>query len=489
LAGYLAPELNLSLLRSGDADDIGYVTIGNTSQVALGALVTLREGTNVAQYQVADVQPGLVGLRAVYPGTPSLNSLNYGLTSLAQFSSSAKLIQNAQLVYGQRPQTGAVLSILAPSPTKGQVAAGVLYSAQGIQVPVSRSSTGACGTWSDGLTFLGNNTPRVENLGLLVEVASTNLFVDSQFQAGGWTGSSSGVAPTVTQNAAVAPDGTTTAAMVTYNTAVPPGGWSYITQQNFSPPGNGVYTISVWLKAGTLTSVGLYMVDNGGIPRVVQAALTNQWQRFVLTGTSTATLTNIGLDIGAGDGTTTVGAGTLYVWGAQMEKSPFASSLIKSTVSTASRSADFAHVSNCPLPTNGAVDFLYTPQDGTTLSSSGGSNYCLLATRGAGFVAPGFNLSLGSFGIPVVYSDDGSGQVPISFNAAGNLTWTSSVTYRLRLEWRGTTMSMWRNGVSLGSGTTKSPAGHKDVWLLTREDSFGPLGGHGWISDLKVTSL
>ncbi|MFG1184359.1 phage head spike fiber domain-containing protein [Xanthobacter aminoxidans] len=159
---------------------------------------------------------------------------------------------------------------------------------------------------------------------LLNEGSTTNQVVNSSTPT---TWSKPGTT-TITANAAVAPDGTTTAARIqaTEWTAIPTSGVAAST----------LYTNSIWIKSATGANQNVPLtVNDDGPPFTVVAsktvAITPQWQRVTITGTALATTSNYRLVLGAGD---------YHVWQPQTEKGPVATSLIPTSGSPASRVAD-----------------------------------------------------------------------------------------------------------------------------------------------------
>lgn len=159
---------------------------------------------------------------------------------------------------------------------------------------------------------------------LLNEGFTTNQVVNSSTPTT-WTKPGT---TTITANAAVAPDGTATAARIqaTEWTAIPTSGVVAATQ----------YTNSIWIKSATGANQNVPLtVNDDGPPFTVVASktvtITPQWQRVMITGTALATTSNYRLVLGAGD---------YHVWQPQTEKGPVATSLIPTTGSTASRVSD-----------------------------------------------------------------------------------------------------------------------------------------------------
>ena len=194
--------------------------------------------------------------------------------------------------------------------------------------------------------------------GLLVEEQRANLIRYSRtLETTGsyWSNLTSGTANTLTIDNAPGPDGlSTSASMITYNTAVTGAGTYSVWRHTLATTANGTYTFSVWLKAGTTSSVYLRFSDGGGNRANTLCTLTSSWQRFTVTGATVASITTIGCDIGADGnvGGQTLTAGTVYAYGAQLELGSFATSYVPngSAVAGATRTADVASVSTQAFP-------------------------------------------------------------------------------------------------------------------------------------------
>jgi hypothetical protein len=155
------------------------------------------------------------------------------------------------------------------------------------------------------------------------------LYSEQFNQSGSWGAVSSGALPTVTADAGVAPDGTTTADTLNFTVAVPDGGaWDYYAQQVAVTVGQ-TYTFSVWLKRGAsspATNVNIQARISGGAGDATHAcALTTDWQRFEVSFTPATGATAVLLCIGdSGTGPFTITPGSVLVWGAMMNKGGFA---------------------------------------------------------------------------------------------------------------------------------------------------------------------
>ena len=217
---------------------------------------------------------------------------------------------------------------------------------------------------SDGTLTLfehPNNVPRVEydadgnRLGLLVEESRTNLWVFSQDMSQTSFGGAGG---TATTDQYVAPDGTQTGDLVTMTS-----GQVYAYKSvTVSTPTNVAYTVSCYVKAAEAnTSVGFRIGEFGGAAvgkfhdSDYTAISSTEWTRLDFTQTlEQSDRTQVQAVI-----RTTSATGSLLIWGVQLERGSFPTSYIKTTGSTATRSADVAS-----LP---VADFGYNQSEGTVV--------------------------------------------------------------------------------------------------------------------------
>ncbi len=199
------------------------------------------------------------------------------------------------------------------------------------------------------------NEPRFEKAGLLLESQATNLYINSE-QWG------AGTRVNTTNNSGDSPRGDKTMALIIEDTS--PTIERYAQDRNIILTAGTTYCYSVFVKAHTSprnlylrvasgsTSVvffdpaagawvgsgnGTQFVDRGfddfgnGIYRV--------WMVFTA-GASQSTVIRIQLANGVSSNYTGDGKSGLYVWGAQLEDSPFPTSYIKTEASTVARTAD-----------------------------------------------------------------------------------------------------------------------------------------------------
>jgi len=148
-------------------------------------------------------------------------------------------------------------------------------------------------------------------------VGTENLLLYSEeINQTNWVKSGSGVglAPIVTANTAIAPDGTLTAdTILLQNTGTTSSDFSLINQS--SPVVLGAtYTFSVWLKAATSGDIGKKVRLN--MATSILITLTDSWQRYSLQNTTIATDIASGIRLRGTEGTDT--SVSVHMWGAQL---------------------------------------------------------------------------------------------------------------------------------------------------------------------------
>jgi hypothetical protein len=192
---------------------------------------------------------------------------------------------------------------------------------------------------------------REESEGWLIEGASTNLLTYSeQLDNAAWVKSNT----TITANAETSPDGTATADELNTTVASIFNIRQTVTAQNAQ-----AYTASFYAKAGnkegcivrfsstaapTGPSAAINITNaevtlNSGLADVKVKPLANGWVR-VEASIVTDAAGDLNLTISVADGVTNATTGVIFLWGAQLEALPFASSYIPTTTAAATRAAD-----------------------------------------------------------------------------------------------------------------------------------------------------
>lgn len=283
-------------------------------------------------------------------------------------------------VYGQQASgffNGYLLDVVA---SKGVPSDGLFTS-------IIKRSAGQVGTHNEPITInrtsvgtyvIGGTVytapvgvARIESTGLVVEPPKTNLARHyNDLPGAAWVNVNSGTPVTVTGDTVLAPDGTTTADTLAFP-VVTTGSYALLRLTSPSVPAGGTtYAASVWLKAGTLSSVFITLGDGTGATGATSCPLSATWTRCVVTLTTTASPSSLGFSIGFEGAArpNAVADGSVHAWGAQMELGLRPSRLIATTTSTASRTTEEISIGN-PLKAGDkdawCVDLVASPPDGS----------------------------------------------------------------------------------------------------------------------------
>ncbi len=249
----------------------------------------------------------------------------------------------------------------------------------GAQLEVGSTATAYIPT---GATI--NSAPRFDHnpltgecLGLLVEEQRQNLLLQSEDFSTTWSGGNIlafGSGSTV--NATTAPNGTTTADLITENTS----NSEHSIGQTFTAVSGTTYTFSVFAKyagstdritlrftttawSGSINNQARFDLLTGqgtivfGATSISSQQYPNGWWRFSMTSTSSANGTPAaGIYLHDIGGTALSYAGGavsgIYIWGAQLEVGAFPTSYIPTTGTAATRTASLADVINQAIANN-----------------------------------------------------------------------------------------------------------------------------------------
>lgn len=313
-------------------------------------------------------------------------------------------------------------------------------------------------------TGCGVNNPNAQSVGCGVQSAGTiqpgspgflpttgvtnnitNLALQSQALATTpWTPVGvTAVAPTVTNNAAVAPDSTTTATGITMPTVVVTGSRSFVYQQFDGLTAPGPYTCSGYAK-GAVGNEDFWMVTSNQFFTGVHIHTTTAWQRFQFTWVN-QTSTNyleIGTDL-VDPHQSMTNAQTIYLWGVQCVVGQYPGFYIPTTTVAVTASQ------TTPLPANIAFrDFttLTAFSSGAAITSPSGSTY-----KATGVAAPRVRTS-GKIGATYY--------APLACNSLAG-TWNGICIYN------STNLTAWTDpGATINAAITNTASTWKDHYLL-----------------------
>ena len=278
------------------------------------------------------------------------------------------------------------------------------------------------------------NIPRLDySLGgcpnILLEPQRTNLALySSSFDNAAW--SKTGI--TVTPNQGIAPDGTLTMDLITFDSA------ARATTQGISVTSGATYTFSVWLatQSGTQT----VEIGNINVSAFQSVTVTTTPQRFEVTQVASAATRYPGIKSTA--------AYSILAWGAQLEAGSYATSYIgPTTTASVTRNADVClktGISSLIGQTEGTLfgEFTYSRDDGGTrrlLSLTDGGTTNRITT----YIDSNDKIS-------IYIVDSSSVQVDIR----GLVALVVGTTYKYAIAYKLNDVKLYVNGVEDGSDTS-----------------------------------
>jgi hypothetical protein len=301
-------------------------------------------------------------------------------------------------------------------------------------------------------------------LGLLIEQSSTNLILQSQnaFNTANYTK----FGCTAADSAITSPDGTTTGSSLT-GTA---GSYTqYFVPTNATSLGissASTNTLSIYLKAGTISSVRLYIYNavggtslygtfnlttltgvaggSAGTPTISIVDAGNGWRRVTVTGNLGGSVGQFAVPVVYADN------GTFYMYGFQCEALTFATSYIPTTTAQVTRASDVAvmtgtNFSSWYNPGQGSIVVQAKPPNATQVFST------VLAFAGAtpsqDFIYLGRN---GTNATGFIYVSNVS-QGTFNFG-----TWANGTTGKTSISYATNNVAFCFNGGTVTTNTTAS---------------------------------
>jgi hypothetical protein len=362
------------------------------------------------------------------------------------------------------PDPGYFFSLLASDPAT-ECNGAALVSAEGTSVTHTNATTTryCLGVATNPqLTARAANSPRVSNLGVLVETSRTNPVIrNTALDDAAWT------ATNVTVTADAADDAAGGQAAETLETTAAGG---YIESTAFVP---GVTSATVSLWAGQWVEGDDFSIvvrdTTAGADRATctQAANAEVLTRVACNATGLTGANNHVVRIYPGG---TAGEGGIIAWGVQFESfSNFLTSTIPTAAAAVTRAVDVYTWSN-PTDISAAGCISATVTFGTSTS----------ITVGGSVVSNGTEQMLGTFSSTAVRINDGTNSVTATVpNLAGR-------TVNLRSYWSGSTMGLVADGVA-ASGTFDGSFSSTSVMHIGRTTT-GTGYCNCWVDNIKVGS-
>lgn len=318
---------------------------------------------------------------------------------------------------------------------------------------------------------------------ILTEPQSTNLITYSEeFNNSSWAKNSSGtgVAPIVTANQGLSPDGTFNADRLQFNCIdnSSAGNRSLIFPNSVSITSGLSYTFSFYLKANNPSQVGLQLL----VLKVISAQITSseiitipsEWTRFDFSVTSSSTSTNFIIET-RGTFTTNTTADVL-IWGAQIEELPYPTSYIKTEGSTETREAD--EVSNGGQSQDFDSQIGQIMFQGKSHGNDGGEKYFSISDGSAAnelLIGYGSTQNQLDFG----FTQSSSSEYSDSFNVDDETDFN-----KVAFEYSSGGIKAWINGVLADESFSLTVPGVNTFDTFNFSDGVGSNNYYGWTRKL-----
>ncbi len=253
----------------------------------------------------------------------------------------------------------------------------------------------------DGLIeTVGSGIPRLDYLNgscpsLLLEPQRTNLLPYSKdYSVSNWSkyGSGTGVAPILTSNYAISPDGTLNASRLQFNkgTGTTDSDIS-ILNDNVTVSSGATTSKSVYVKSNTSEEydIVVYGASDASGTNIKKVRVTSEWQRVDVYKTVSSTTSGITIGLREINVTGLSNTADVLVWGAQLEEGSYPTSYIPTSGSAVTRIADVCNNAGNEQVINSTEGVLYFETKGF-INVPTFSRYIQLSKNGE----TGFNNSL-----------------------------------------------------------------------------------------------
>ena len=335
----------------------------------------------------------------------------------------------------------------------------------------------------------------------LAHIPTTNVLTYSEdFANSAWTkvGQGTGIAPVVTSNNSVSPDGTLNASKIVFDTGIgTSSGDISIVEDSVSLSSGIKLTQSVYLKGSVGGETILMRGAGGGVYQTL--TLTNDWVRYEFTETSIATTSYFSFGLRQGLGGVIINQTiTVYVWGAQFEEQTQATAYLKSDGIASVRKATTTNLITYSEDFNNAIWSKLAA--GTGIAPIVTSDYSLspINTQTADRIQ--FNLNGGTSGGDISYINTafslGTINASVSIYLKTNDNTTKDITLRLGaglLDYDVTVTSEWQRFSLSGNtnvdrvqlllyGSDNSQTADLSVWGVqleqqTQAETYAPTFG------------
>jgi hypothetical protein len=366
--------------------------------------------------------------------------------------------------------------------------AGTLYSIKPTSgagdMTVVRATTATRVNSAGLIESVAINVPRLDYTdstcpSLLVEPQRTNIALYSeQFDNAAYvkSGNGVGVAPVVTANDEISPDGYQNADKIDLSLS---GGtsssdWSWI-YRNYSATISQPQAISLYLKAATALDVG--KIIRVGFVAYVNHTLTADWTRVQLTQTPAST-SNFSLGFRLRGNEATANTASFYAWGMQLEQnSSYATSYIPTTTAAVTRNADAISKTGISSLINSTEGVLYAEIN--ALKYPIDFNNWLTITDGTNANSVG-----------IVFETTGTATARIEVGGVSQAYITTSVDYsnfiKVAFKYKENDFAWWVNGVEVG--TDLSGITFPSNTLNSLQFAYGS-GSNKWAGNVKLLAV